>query len=52
MLGDFGSFGFEEPLPPDDLAGYIELTRVPRFRSQAEKSDAAAGFPALDRGRA
>jgi D-galactarolactone cycloisomerase len=28
MLADFGVTWFEEPLPPDDLAGYIELTRV------------------------
>lgn len=28
MLADFGVVWFEEPLPPDDLAGYIELTRV------------------------
>ncbi|MFG0333164.1 MAG: mandelate racemase/muconate lactonizing enzyme family protein [Maioricimonas sp. JB049] len=28
MLADFGIVWFEEPLPPDDLAGYIELTRV------------------------
>ena len=27
MLADFGISWFEEPLPPDDLAGYIELTR-------------------------
>ena len=28
MLADFGITWFEEPLPPDDLEGYIELTRV------------------------
>ncbi len=28
MLADFAVTWFEEPLPPDDLAGYIELTRV------------------------
>lgn len=28
MLGDYGIVWFEEPLCPDDLAGYIELTRV------------------------
>src|SRR3954469_19539536 len=28
MLADFGIVWFEEPLPPDDLAGYIELTRA------------------------
>jgi L-alanine-DL-glutamate epimerase-like enolase superfamily enzyme len=28
MLADVGVVWFEEPLPPDDLAGYIELTRV------------------------
>jgi D-galactarolactone cycloisomerase len=28
MLADHGIVWFEEPLPPDDLAGYIELTRV------------------------
>ncbi len=28
MLADFGVVWFEEPLPPDDLDGYIELTRV------------------------
>jgi D-galactarolactone cycloisomerase len=28
MLADFNIVWFEEPLPPDDLAGYIELTRV------------------------
>jgi L-alanine-DL-glutamate epimerase-like enolase superfamily enzyme len=28
MLGDYNVTWFEEPLPPDDLAGYIELTRV------------------------
>jgi D-galactarolactone cycloisomerase len=28
MLADYGVVWFEEPLPPDDLAGYIELTRV------------------------
>jgi L-alanine-DL-glutamate epimerase-like enolase superfamily enzyme len=28
MLADFGVTWFEEPLPPDDLAGYVALTRV------------------------
>jgi L-alanine-DL-glutamate epimerase-like enolase superfamily enzyme len=28
MLADFDVAWFEEPLPPDDLAGYIALTRV------------------------
>ena len=28
MLADHGVVWFEEPLPPDDLEGYIELTRV------------------------
>jgi L-alanine-DL-glutamate epimerase-like enolase superfamily enzyme len=28
MLADFGVVWFEEPLPPDDLDGYVELTRV------------------------
>ena len=28
MLADFGVSWFEEPLPPDDLDGYVELTRV------------------------
>jgi D-galactarolactone cycloisomerase len=28
MLADFGIVWFEEPLPPDDIDGYIELTRV------------------------
>lgn len=28
MLADYQIVWFEEPLPPDDLAGYIELTRV------------------------
>ncbi len=28
MLADFGITWFEEPLPPDDLDGYIALTRV------------------------
>ena len=28
MLADFGIIWFEEPLPPDDLEGYIALTRV------------------------
>lgn len=28
MLADYNILWFEEPLPPDDLAGYIELTRV------------------------
>ncbi|QDU40459.1 L-rhamnonate dehydratase [Maioricimonas rarisocia] len=28
MLANYGIVWFEEPLPPDDLAGYIELTRV------------------------
>jgi L-alanine-DL-glutamate epimerase-like enolase superfamily enzyme len=28
MLADFGVTWFEEPLPPDDLEGYIALTRV------------------------
>ncbi len=28
MLADHGIVWFEEPLPPDDLEGYIELTRV------------------------
>jgi D-galactarolactone cycloisomerase len=28
MLADYGITWFEEPLPPDDLAGYIELTRM------------------------
>lgn len=28
MLADFGIVWFEEPLPPDDLEGFIELTRV------------------------
>ncbi|HEU5116509.1 MAG TPA: mandelate racemase/muconate lactonizing enzyme family protein, partial [Isosphaeraceae bacterium] len=27
MLADYGVVWFEEPLPPDDLEGYIELTR-------------------------
>ena len=27
MLADYGVIWFEEPLPPDDLAGYAELTR-------------------------
>jgi len=27
MLADFGIVWFEEPLPPDDLAGFIELTK-------------------------
>jgi L-alanine-DL-glutamate epimerase-like enolase superfamily enzyme len=28
MLANYGVVWFEEPLPPDDLAGYVELTRV------------------------
>jgi L-alanine-DL-glutamate epimerase-like enolase superfamily enzyme len=28
MLADFDITWFEEPLPPDDLEGYVELTRV------------------------
>lgn len=28
MLADYDITWFEEPLPPDDIAGYIELTRV------------------------
>ncbi len=28
MLADYGIVWFEEPLPPDDLAGFVELTRV------------------------
>lgn len=28
MLADYNIVWFEEPLPPDDLEGYIELTRV------------------------
>ncbi len=28
MLADYGIVWFEEPLPPDDLEGYIDLTRV------------------------
>jgi L-alanine-DL-glutamate epimerase-like enolase superfamily enzyme len=28
MLADFGIVWFEEPLPPDDIEGYIELTRT------------------------
>lgn len=28
MLADFGITWFEEPLPPDDIDGYVELTRV------------------------
>jgi D-galactarolactone cycloisomerase len=28
MLADHGVTWFEEPLPPDDLDGYVELTRV------------------------
>jgi L-alanine-DL-glutamate epimerase-like enolase superfamily enzyme len=28
MLADFGIVWFEEPLPPDDLEGYVALTRV------------------------
>jgi L-alanine-DL-glutamate epimerase-like enolase superfamily enzyme len=28
MLADYDIVWFEEPLPPDDLDGYIELTRV------------------------
>jgi D-galactarolactone cycloisomerase len=28
MLAGYGVVWFEEPLPPDDLEGYIELTRV------------------------
>lgn len=27
MLADYGIVWFEEPLPPDDLAGHVELTR-------------------------
>lgn len=27
MLSDFGVVWFEEPLPPDDLAGFVELTK-------------------------
>jgi len=27
MLADYGIVWFEEPLPPDDIEGYIELTR-------------------------
>lgn len=30
MLADYAITWFEEPLPPDDLAGYVELTRVSR----------------------
>jgi L-alanine-DL-glutamate epimerase-like enolase superfamily enzyme len=28
MLADYGITWFEEPLPPDDIAGYSELTRL------------------------
>lgn len=28
MLADYGIVWFEEPLPPDDMAGYVELTRM------------------------
>ncbi len=28
MLADYGVVWFEEPLPPDDIDGYVELTRV------------------------
>jgi D-galactarolactone cycloisomerase len=28
MLADFGVVWFEEPLPPDDIEGYVALTRV------------------------
>ena len=28
MLADYNIVWFEEPLPPDDLAGYAELTRI------------------------
>ena len=28
MLADFGIVWFEEPLPPDDLEGYVALTKV------------------------
>jgi L-alanine-DL-glutamate epimerase-like enolase superfamily enzyme len=28
MLADYGIVWFEEPLPPDDIDGYVELTRV------------------------
>jgi D-galactarolactone cycloisomerase len=28
MLADYNIVWFEEPLPPDDLAGYVELTRT------------------------
>jgi D-galactarolactone cycloisomerase len=28
MLADYGIVWFEEPLPPDDLEGYVELTRT------------------------
>jgi D-galactarolactone cycloisomerase len=28
MLADYGVVWFEEPLPPDDLDGYVELTQV------------------------
>lgn len=28
MLADYGIVWFEEPLPPDDIEGYIELTRT------------------------
>ena len=38
MLANYDVAWFEEPLPPDDLDGYVELDRASRrSRSRAEK---------------
>ena len=50
MLADFGVVWFEEPLPPDDLEGYIELTqRLAGADRRRRGPDAPAGVSALDR---
>ncbi len=50
MLADFGVTWFEEPLPPDDLEGYIALTRVsPVPIAGGEVLTAPTVVPPLDR---
>ena len=50
MLANYGIIWFEEPLPPDDLDGYIELTRdSPVPIAGGEVLDAAAVVSAVDR---
>ena len=49
MLADYGIVWFEEPLPPDDIDGYVELTRVsPVPIAGCEVLTQPAFVPALD----